>query len=81
MQQNRELPPHGCKTPRTVAWAAALSTTVLHTPDISAGADSVNTLWHELRSVLPEIGTAPSIPAAIFSFPENAPNRQCHQPF
>lgn len=34
----------------------------LHTPDIAQAPELVNTLWHDLRSVLPEIGTAPSIP-------------------
>ncbi|EAQ7295037.1 DUF72 domain-containing protein [Salmonella enterica] len=34
----------------------------LHTPDIAQAPELVNTLWHDLRCVLPEIGTAPSIP-------------------
>ncbi|SUG29794.1 Protein of uncharacterised function DUF72 [Salmonella enterica subsp. arizonae] len=34
----------------------------LHTPDIAQAPELVNTLWHDLRNVLPEIGAAPSIP-------------------
>lgn len=34
----------------------------LHTPDIAQAPELVATLWEDLRAVLPEIGTAPSIP-------------------
>lgn len=34
----------------------------LHTPDIAQAPELVDTLWQDLRDVLPDIGTAPSIP-------------------
>lgn len=34
----------------------------LHTPDIAQAPQLVDTLWSDLRTVLPEIGSAPSIP-------------------
>ncbi|MFK3704985.1 DUF72 domain-containing protein [Klebsiella sp. NPDC088457] len=34
----------------------------LHTPDIAQAPELVNTLWAEIRAVLPEVGAAPSIP-------------------
>ena len=34
----------------------------LHTPDIAQAPELVDTLWANLRSALPEIGSAPSIP-------------------
>ncbi|MDW2636713.1 DUF72 domain-containing protein [Citrobacter portucalensis] len=34
----------------------------LHTPDIAQAPELVDTLWADLRSALPEIGSAPSIP-------------------
>lgn len=34
----------------------------LHTPDIAQAPELVDTLWSDLRSALPEIGSAPSIP-------------------
>jgi len=34
----------------------------LHTPDIAQAPELVDTLWADLRNVLPEIGSAPSFP-------------------
>lgn len=34
----------------------------LHTPDIAQAPELVDTLWEDLRAVLPVIGSAPSIP-------------------
>ena len=34
----------------------------LHTPDIAQAPELVSTLWEDLRRVMPEVGTAPSIP-------------------
>ncbi|QLY61368.1 DUF72 domain-containing protein [Citrobacter freundii] len=61
MEQNRTL---------FNVWLAKLSlwkqTTTpylfLHTPDIAQAPELVDTLWADLRSALPEIGSAPSIP-------------------
>lgn len=34
----------------------------LHTPDIAQAPELVSTLWEDLRRVMPEVGSAPSIP-------------------
>ncbi len=61
MAQNREFfAALVAETPAVAADHHAFS--VFTYPDIAQAPELVNTLWHDLRSVLPEIGTAPSIP-------------------
>lgn len=61
---------HGPQSPLFGVWLQTLpqwsqSTTpylFLHTPDIAQAPELVSTLWEDLRRVMPEVGTAPSIP-------------------
>ncbi|EEC2543258.1 DUF72 domain-containing protein [Salmonella enterica] len=61
MAQNREF--FAAWLQKLPQWRQATTPFLfLHTPDIAQAPELVNTLWHDLRSVLPEIGTAQSIP-------------------
>lgn len=61
MTQNRELFSVWIRT--LPKWTpTATPYLFLHTPDIAQAPELVDTLWGDLRTALPEIGNAPSIP-------------------
>lgn len=61
MTQNRELFSVWIRT--LPKWTqTATPYLFLHTPDIAQAPELVDTLWSDLRTALPEIGNAPSIP-------------------
>ena len=61
MQQNREFFADWLK--KLPLWEQATTPYLfLHTPDIAQAPELVDTLWQDLQDVLPDIGTAPSIP-------------------
>lgn len=61
MQQNQELFKVWLKTlPQWIPDATPYL--FLHTPDIAQAPELVDTLWQDLQTVLPDVGSAPSIP-------------------
>lgn len=61
MAQNRDL--FGVWLQKLPQWTQTTTPYLfLHTPDIAQAPELVDTLWNDLRSALPEIGDAPSIP-------------------
>lgn len=61
MAQNRDL--FGVWLQKLPQWTQTTTPYLfLHTPDIAQATELVDTLWNDLRSALPEIGDAPSIP-------------------
>lgn len=61
MEQNREF--FAVRLQKLPQWQqTATPFLFLHTPGFAQVPELVNTLWHDLSGVLPEIGTVPSIP-------------------
>lgn len=61
MAQNRDL--FGVWLQKLPQWTQTTTPYLfLHTPDIAQAPELVDTLWNDLRTALPEIGDAPSIP-------------------